>query len=676
MNWPNISDILALLSWQNLLLVACWTGPVVWLVLLVLLIRSKWNREQPLAKWGVLSLLAHNLLFAYATTVRIASGGASHSSSPTVMVSIVDALDDADDARNSDSRPQPWQTFPTSATVDPPVASLARPELAPQNEPVRERPSDSLELPLPDALANLPAPPSASPGSEALSDDAGTVRTASSEEPASIESPKPQSRDVEAPTGPDVASPEPLARQGDDASTAKRSTSTSPGELLANSGLPPRLADVPTTSDPTEALADVHDLATGGRAAATQPAQLESADAKDTTGGTQPETAASAASAGGNGGAIEANASAATRPSAHPPLPALYEGRVSSERDKLLRREGGGDDTEAAVASALKWLAANQNADGRWRASQHGAGGEGRVDGQDRRGAGGRADTGITGLALLAFLGAGHTHVQGDYQDTVRRGLEYLLRAQNRDDGNLGGQADVYAFMYCHAMAAFAVSEAYAMTGDERLRPSVQWAVYYTVQAQNPRDGGWRYRPGDAGDASQLGWQLMSLKSAQLAGVEVPRQTLTGAERFLRSVAAGDHLGLARYQPQKPISRAMTAEAQFCRDVLGTATSQQTAGEATHYVLESPPGLGRPNLYYWYYATLALHQRKGAAWEQWNAALKKELLATQRTGGAAAGSWDIDTVWGAHGGRVYTTALAALCLEIYYRYQPFAGARP
>ena len=160
------------------------------------------------------------------------------------------------------------------------------------------------------------------------------------------------------------------------------------------------------------------------------------------------------------------------------------------------------------------------------------AGKETNVLGRDRQNAGSNADSAMTGLALLAFLASGHTHLEGPYRDDVRRGLEYLMRTQAAD-GNLAGQAAPYEFMYCHAMAACALSEAYGMTHDARLREPVRRAVGYTLRAQDPIGGGWRYRPGDAGDTSQLGWQLMVLKSAELAGIPIPDNTRQGIIRYL-----------------------------------------------------------------------------------------------------------------------------------------------
>lgn len=293
--------------------------------------------------------------------------------------------------------------------------------------------------------------------------------------------------------------------------------------------------------------------------------------------------------------------------------------------------------------------------------------------GHDRNGAGRDADTGVSGLALLAFLGAGHTHLEGPYRETVQRGLEFLLRSQSAD-GCLAGEASLYARMYCHGIALLTISEAYAITGDARLRPFVEGGVQYTVRAQNSRDGGWRYLPGDAGDMSQFGWQLMALKSAELAGVKVPVQTRAGMIQFLHSAATGPHKGLSGYRPHSPPSRTMTAEAVVCRVFLNLERNPAAIDEAVRYLLEEPPAAGTPNLYYWYYASLALFQLQGPAWQTWNAALQKQLLSRQDSAAPNAGSWSPNTVWGGYGGRVYSTAMAALCLEVYYRYLPLYEA--
>ena len=193
---------------------------------------------------------------------------------------------------------------------------------------------------------------------------------------------------------------------------------------------------------------------------------------------------------------------------------------------------------------------------------------------------------------------------------------------------------------------------------------------------QHPTDGGWRYQRGDTGDTSQLGWQIMTLKSAQLAGIEIPQTTWTRVERFLRRVRRGQSGGLASYRPNSAVSRSMTAEALFCRllvqeQQMGDLTTM-SIDEAVTSVTEALPAADARNLYFWYYASLALHRCQeqsslaAEAWENWNHALTTTLVSTQQSDG----SWDMNTTWGSCGGRVYTTALSALCLEVYYRYNP------
>ena len=351
-------------------------------------------------------------------------------------------------------------------------------------------------------------------------------------------------------------------------------------------------------------------------------------------------------------------------------MPAMLRSRVS-DRLKIAQRHGGTVTSEAAVNAALDWLAGNQSADGRWDADAHGAGKEANIMGHDRGGAGKKADTGITGLALLAFLGAGESHLEGKHRENVQHGLEFLLDSQ-ATDGNLAGDAELFASMYCHGIATLALSEAYAMTGDERLKNAVTKAIDYTIRSQHSA-GGWRYRPGDAGDLSQFGWQVMSLKSAEMAGLPIPAETRTRMARFLRSCSSGDHGGLAGYRPGDRTSRTMTAEALVCRIFLAAEDSSAAQSEAAAFLMEEVPTRESMNLYYWYYGTVAMFQRHGEDWNRWNVAMQRELLARQRHDGKHVGSWDPDNLWGNYGGRVYSTAMAALCLEVYYRYLPLYG---
>lgn len=365
------------------------------------------------------------------------------------------------------------------------------------------------------------------------------------------------------------------------------------------------------------------------------------------------------------------DADAAEREAPAAAVPLLYADRIGGRRAAAAAARGGSLDTERAVQGALGWLAAAQAADGRWSVAQHGGGVERAVQGHDRHGVGAKSDHGVTGLALLAFLGAGHTHRDGPHAGVVARGLRFLVERQ-RADGSLAGDAEFFAALYCHGMATLAVGEACALTADAALRPALDRAVRHTLAMQHPATGGWRYAAGDRGDTSQLGWQVMVLATARQAGLAAGLDPAEARARvFLQSVSSGRAGGLASYRAGERPSVAMTAEALFCRLLLGLPANAAAAREALDSLAAAPPEAAHPNAYTWYYATLASFHAGGPQWEAWNARLLAALLPLQRGGpGPLAGSWDPDPVWGGHGGRVYSTALSAMTLEVYYRHAP------
>lgn len=344
---------------------------------------------------------------------------------------------------------------------------------------------------------------------------------------------------------------------------------------------------------------------------------------------------------------------------------AIWRNRTAPDRREIVERFGGSARTEQAVASALEWLALHQSAEGYWDS-----------DGFfDRCPAGDRcegpaieggSDAGLTGLALLAFLGAGHTHRESEqYREVVRKGLSWLLSMQ-RPDGDLRYRGRIY----CHSMATLSLTEAFAMSGDGRLKEPAQRAIDWLAAAQHPQSGGWRYGPGQFGDTSVYGWAILALRSAQNSGLEVPEATWDRSRQWLNLVSLGARGGLACYRPGSPPTHAMTAEALVCRQVFGLARGDPRMDEAGDYLLARPPDPSDYHLYYWYYGTLAMFQLGGDHWLRWNDRLARTLLATQNMTGHRRGSWDPQRPFGVDGGRVFATACSALCLEVYYRYLP------
>jgi hypothetical protein len=350
--------------------------------------------------------------------------------------------------------------------------------------------------------------------------------------------------------------------------------------------------------------------------------------------------------------------------------PTAYANRFGERRQAAAAARGGSEATERAVREGLAWLAAAQSPNGHWDADRYGAGVERSIDGRDRQGAGSRSDHGVTGLALLAFLGAGNTPQAGLYADEVKRGIDFLVDRQ-AENGSLAGDAEFFAALYCHGMATIAVAETLALTGDPMLRAPLARAVAYTLSMQSPATGGWRYAAGDAGDTSQLGWQVMALHSSRLAGVAPPGHVAARAWAFLDRVSSGAAGGLAAYRPGERPSVAMTSEACLCRMLLGMDAAHPAAREAMAMLAQSPPDASHPDAYTWYYATLASFHVGGEQWDLWNRQMQGAVLSLQRQeAGPLQGSWDPDPVWGGHGGRVYSTAMSVMTLEVYYRYLP------
>jgi hypothetical protein len=365
------------------------------------------------------------------------------------------------------------------------------------------------------------------------------------------------------------------------------------------------------------------------------------------------------------------------------PLPPkeVYRLRTEPDRAAQIEKLGGTPETEEAVRRALVWFRLHQSPDGRWDVDgfmkHH------KVKGRRADGRGNRRDqdVGVTALAALAFIGAGHTHVAArgaggptEHAETVRKAVDWLLDGQ-KDDGDLRRKGQ----MYDHCLATMVLCESYSMTGEEALVEPIRKAVDFTLKAQNPGRG-WRYEPRSDNDTSVLGWALMALKSAEIAGFNVPPKAYRGAAHWLDRVRKGKHKGLYEYQPGRKPSPAMTAEGLFSEMLIEYDPASPRTAESVAYLLDHEPRYvpqdrERTNFYYWYYATLALHQLGGAEWETWNEKVREALVASQRDDGPYAGSWDPRTRWGNYGGRVYSTAMAALTLEVYYRYLPFYDLR-
>lgn len=343
-------------------------------------------------------------------------------------------------------------------------------------------------------------------------------------------------------------------------------------------------------------------------------------------------------------------------------LSGMMSGRAPERRAELAASGGGSVPSEEAVERGLRWLTAHQLPSGAWRFDLEGSPCQGMCRNPGRV----ASTTAATALALLPYLGAGYTHQRGEYQDVVRRGLFYLVSRGRRASYGLDFQEGT---MYGQGLAAIALCEAYAMTGDEDLKIPAQKALNFIVWAQDKQGGGWRYDPGKPGDTTVTGWQLMALKSGQMAKLIVPSSAIGLVKRFLDGVQSD---GGARYGYMTPEPRPVTtAVGLLIRMYTGWGFNHPAMYRGVDELFRAGPS--PDDIYYNFYAAQVLHHWGGPQWDTWNRKLRDELVRTQATQGHEAGSWHFANQHGDQAGRLYTTAMAVMTLEVYYRFLPLYG---
>ncbi len=345
-------------------------------------------------------------------------------------------------------------------------------------------------------------------------------------------------------------------------------------------------------------------------------------------------------------------------------------------KEKLLEKYKGDPRTLPAIQDGLTWINQHQFEDGHWSLHEFDKTCKNH-DGKKCRGKGLPSDTAATGLALLPFLGDGQTHLEGHYKETIRKGLQWLVKNQVRD-GNPKKDGDLFvsknknkdnARMYSHGIATIALCEAYALSRDETLRDPAQRAINFIVHTQHKGTGGWRYQPNQSADTSVVGWQVMALKSGQMADLVVPQETLDGVKGWFRKIG-GKGKDAGKYGYQGGYSVTMTAEALLCMEYLGTTREDIEIQKGADILLQNLPKRNRETSYYWYYGTQTMFHMQGEHWEQWNGAINKMLIDTQQKKGTLKGTWDPKDKWEGSGGRIYATSLRVLMLEVYFRHLP------
>jgi len=312
--------------------------------------------------------------------------------------------------------------------------------------------------------------------------------------------------------------------------------------------------------------------------------------------------------------------------------------------------------TTEEVMQALEWLASSQEDDGSW-APEKWAGHP-------------SYKTGISGLALLAFLGSGQHPENSRFAANIARGLSYLL-TQQAADGRFGPAFS--GASYNHGIATLALIEAYAVTGDERFRGAIGKAVDFITSSQG-KEGAWGYfRSGGPPNTSITVWQLQALLLADSLGWPEAGPSADAGLAWLAGTVDAEGRAGYRRQGDFPYGiRNLSAMAAFCLLMAEGGQGGSVAGAAERLaqaLAERPDDVDYCHSYFLSHALQAASvlkspgRRSGGV----SAELDRFLLQHQLKAGPFSGSWEPTDQWGSAGGRIYSTAMAALSLEAAHR---------
>lgn len=331
--------------------------------------------------------------------------------------------------------------------------------------------------------------------------------------------------------------------------------------------------------------------------------------------------------------------------------------RIGAENRRKAGETAGGEwarYADESVNRALKWLRENQNADGSW--STH-----------DREA--------MTGLALLTFLAHGETLDSKEYGAAVTRAIQYLTARQN--EAGEFAKIDTTAGTYAQAICVYAISEAYGMTRVMSLRPVMEKGAEVLIRGQQAA-GGFDYRFAKSGrrDTSLGGWCSQALKAAYIAGADNSdlKTAMELAVADMKSVQKAD--GSFFYSNlDSHATPGITAVAVLSMQLLGHGQEPAVQNGLDYLRAAACDWKNPPEwpMYAWYYISQTKFHQGGSSWRSWNNQFAPEFIRHQNPDG----SWDSAGLALDEGSagrenmhRVYATTMAALTLQVYYRFLP------
>ena len=305
-------------------------------------------------------------------------------------------------------------------------------------------------------------------------------------------------------------------------------------------------------------------------------------------------------------------------------------------------------ETEAAINGALKYLAASQDSSGGWP-SNPGTGSQ-------------QHGVAMTGYVLMALLAAGNLPEEGEYSKNVTLGMQFLLD-QLQPDGTYRDPKG-HDYMYSHGIATIALAELYGQTRSPQIRPKLERAIKLIIGAQN-KEGGWRYEPHprDA-DISVSVLQVVALRAAKNAGLDVPQTTIDEAIKYVRS-CWDEKKGAFAYRPHENPGFSRTAAAIYSLQVCGQYDDPLVL-KGSEFLFKNRND-HQFYSYGHYYAAPAHYMIGGETWRNWYEGERAQILKEALRKGDQI-HWDAARDGGP--GSIFSTAVNVVILAMPYHYVP------
>lgn len=346
-----------------------------------------------------------------------------------------------------------------------------------------------------------------------------------------------------------------------------------------------------------------------------------------------------------------------------------------SKADRLQRLEasGGTPACEDAVVESLRWLKKTQNPDGSW------------VTGQK---------VGMTGLALLAYLGHCETAQSEEFGETVLASITYLVDIAMKNNGKMASDFKNDHWCYEHSIAVYALAEAYTLCvksfGENinQLEEAVLASGQFMINSQHIK-GGWDYGysedSGRGGDVSIVGWHLQALKACKYTGLpfkNVDKCAKLGLEYVERMQLSSGAIGYSSPSLHGD-GTTLAAVGGLCFQIW-KSSSTGPARKACKFIEDEMKfdwNTADCDIYGHYYAVQAMLNHGGEAWKKYNVLFRDQVLNNQNKDGSYKdlnGGGQINAVGASFNGNSafavhYRTCLATLMLEAYYRFLPATG---